>query len=200
MKRTISILLILIFCFALSSDAKMLGMMAKKKSIAGCSTPGEYCTGTDDISTNLGSTSANVYVSSMFLATSTSPICRVDVVLSEEGTYAGNVTLYIYSDDGAGDEPESLLGSGSTNTVGAAQIPGTAGKVSFTGISSGNLVIGTKYHIVLKSSTADGTNHIHVWMESADCLADGEEVNISNDASTWTSASTTQGVEFEAYK
>lgn len=36
MKRIISVLLILIFCFALSSDAKMLGMVAKKKSAAVC--------------------------------------------------------------------------------------------------------------------------------------------------------------------
>ena len=162
-----------------------------------CTGTGDSCTGDDDGSYGVGNDSTTKWTGSQFIADATATLCSLTLQMSENGTYAGEVTACIFSDDGAA-KPSTSLGC-ATSKPGAADIPASVGDVTFTGLSAA-VTLGTTYHVVIWSSTVDASNYVKWYYEDSDCVADGEESTRSEDGITWATRSGANALEFTSNK
>lgn len=202
MRKIILFLLLILFPVTAFAGIQQFHMMIinQEQGTASCTTAVDACVGTDDGVISVGNANGRRLMSSLFVADaniSAPGICSVTLRLAEVGTYAGNLTVEIWSDDGT-DQPSAQIGT-SSDALTASDIPATVGDVTAINMTSGALTSGTKYHIVLESSTADGSNYVDWSYEDADCVGDGEEVSRSVNGSSWVSNSSSIAGEFQGY-
>lgn len=172
-------------------------------SSASCTTAVDSCSG-DNGDLQVGNATAQTYISSAFVADaniSDPGICTIELLMREIGTYAGNLQVGVWSDDGGTPGAPTnggMLGNLSTNTVGAAELPATDGTVEFTGITTGALTLGVTYHVVVVSSTVDAANHA-IWNSHSFNCPDEEEIGSSSDDTDWGNVVEDRSGNFQAF-
>jgi len=99
------------------------------------------------------------WVAVKFTAGDTYTLTDLDLYLSRAaGVMSGNITAYIYSDNGSGNSPVSLIGTGS-DTVDSSTIGSSEAAIRFTGLSA-SIVNGTTYWIVYTKSSLNATDYV----------------------------------------
>jgi hypothetical protein len=207
MKKLIAVSIIFLLLAGTAFAGGIQAVIARKNVSSSCDTAAENCIGDDENGMGIGEAADKMYISSRFLASKPRSRRRVDARLIEVGTFSGELTACIYTDDGSSDCgstgcPNAVQGTCSTNTIDADDIPGSYGDVSFTGLSTGELINGAVYHVVIYKSSGewDASNYVDWGRESTECAADGEQVSKSADGSSWASGSTSTATEFQAYE
>ena len=193
---TIALLLVPALCFGWGISGVLSGGAPAGTPLA-CTGTGDACSGQDDGLYNVGYDSTTKWSGGQFVADATCTLCAVTLRLKEQGIYAGDITVCIYSDDGAA-KPNASLGCASVTKSGD-DIPSSTGDVEFTGLSA-NVTLGTTYHVVAWSSTVSSTNYVQWAYEDDDCAGDGEETTRSEDGSTWNTRSGARAFEFTSKK
>lgn len=151
--------------------------------------------------TVFGGAASTKYMASRFTAATSYTLTRVDVYLDKIGSPTFNITASIYTDN-AGN-PGTLIGSGSTNSIGAGSVTGSEALYSLTGLNATiNTGIATTYFIVFTVDTVgDITNHCR-WHRNASTTnqaSGSHKIVESADASTWSTSSSTRQSKFATY-
>jgi hypothetical protein len=142
----------------------------------------------------LGSASTSVYLEGSFTASESYSLTQIELNLFKIGSPTFDITYYLYSD--SSEAAGSLLATGSA-TLSVSTVTEAAWAYYSFSISSYNLVSGTKYHHVLKSSTyQDYSNCIILGVNSA---VTNQEVSRSANGTTWTVLDPSAQVNFKNY-
>lgn len=142
--------------------------------------------------------SANIYKSSSFVPGSSYTLTKIEIPLAIGlGSPSFDINVYLYSDDGSGSngKPSTLLAT-STTTLAANTL--TSSFVYYPFLFSGYaLTNGTKYHIVVKSSAYDASNHAKWSINSAEA---SNATCISANGSSWSSNDSSSQGDFKTYE
>jgi len=191
------LLLLLLLLLPLQADAGWY--YGATAAAPACTTAADVCAGQQDKNIPVGGTVK--YYSTMFVAAATTTLCKFTVKLKEVGSFPGSIYLSVWTDDG-GDSPTDATGEidESTDTAESADIGDTYGDVTFENISV-PVTQGTKYHVVLRSTTSDAANYVAWAAEVDDCAPAGnEDICYSASGASWSAYLYNEGGEFQAYK
>ena len=140
------------------------------------------------------SANAKTWMATKFTAGGSYTVCAVDLYLSKTLTPTDDLYCYIYSHDGAEDDPDALVGTGS-NVVAPGVVTGSEAAVQFTGMSAA-LTSGTTYWVVFKDGFLDSSNYITIHG------TDGAVERICQDADgagTWGVTATGKTLKYQLY-
>ena len=143
-------------------------------------------------------TSAVKYVSSMFVAGGNDAICKICLSLySSTGTSPTySQTLYIYGDDEGKPNGADVKDTFETRDM-TGVLTGSYAWVCWTSASPFTMTKGTTYHVVTMSSGYDATN-VQKWGRDATCASEAQAR--SADGSSWTSIETARCGMMQLYK
>jgi len=98
----------------------------------------------------------------------------------------GNLTLAIKADDGTGKPTGADIATG---TIAQSSVGTTKSYVSFT-ILGANLSANTKYHLIAKALSGDGSNAYFGYRSNSDTYSGGSVATTADSGSTWTVGTT----------
>jgi hypothetical protein len=175
------------------------GAIMRTMFAGGCTTAQETNTASNNGDTQVGFSANHKYVAGKFAAVGNHDVCRADLPLKKVGSPTFTMTCGIWTHDAAEDDPNAIIGTGSTNSIDSSTLTTSYTTQSFTGISATGLTDTTIYWIVILCATVgDGSNYVH-WDRSAGGPSGDKLMNDADGAGTWTTISGTRYAKFSLF-
>ncbi len=131
-------------------------------------------------------TAANTNIAQGFKCNTANTVTKVRLWLNKVGSPTGNITISIETDNG-GVPSGSSVTNGDSNNFDVTTLATTYGWAKFTFATNPTLVVGTQYHIVLKSSfSISNSAYVNWGVDNYDVIYPNGLMS-HYDGTTWTS-------------